>query len=55
MKSKYVFRVFGWEVSIQNIKAYEKFAKEYDEAVEEHCREQEYDDYLRDIYEAEHQ
>jgi hypothetical protein len=37
---KHVFRVLGWEVSINNIKAYEKWAKEYDEAVEEYCREQ---------------
>lgn len=52
MKIKYEFRVLGWHICIINIKAYEKSAKEYDEAVEEYCREQEYDQYLRDIYEA---
>jgi hypothetical protein len=40
LKNKYVFRVLGWEISIQNIKAYERFAKEYDEAVDEYCKEQ---------------
>ena len=40
MKIKYEFRVLGWHICIINIKAYEKSAKEYDEAVEEYCREQ---------------
>jgi hypothetical protein len=40
LKNEYVFRVLGWEVNIKNIKACEKRDKEYDEAVEEYCREQ---------------
>jgi DUF1680 family protein len=52
LKIQYIqFRIFGWEVRITNTKA-EKLAKEYDEAVEKYSREQEYDNYLRDIYEA---
>jgi hypothetical protein len=40
MSKDFVFRVLGWEVRIRNIKAYDRLCKEYDEAVDEYCKEQ---------------
>ena len=76
MIHRYVFRIFGWEISILNLKEHERRVKEYDQMVQEwddywkdhdvlDCgdmrfvsgryrkqRELEYEQYLRDIYEA---